>query len=107
MLRVVALETTTLYGCITWSPHACHYNTLRRAQHSFLTGCIGWRKNNHTDHPISYLDSLIRVAIKIIEAIMRRKRILFVGFVVRMEDTRLPKCVIIGELVGGAGCVVG
>ena len=25
----------------------------------------------------------------------------------RMEDTRLPKCVMFGELVGGAGCVGG
>ena len=24
-----------------------------------------------------------------------------------MEDTRLPKCVVFGELVGGAGCVGG
>ena len=24
-----------------------------------------------------------------------------------MEDTRLPKCVMLGELVGGAGCVGG
>ena len=29
---------------------------------------------------------------------------LFAGFVARM-DTRLPKCVVFGELVGGAGCV--
>ena len=36
---------------------------------------------------------------------MRRRQILFAGFVARMEDTRLPKCVIFGELVGGAGCV--
>ena len=32
---------------------------------------------------------------------MRRRRILFAGFVARMEDTRLPKCVMFGELVGG------
>ena len=38
---------------------------------------------------------------------MRRRRILFVSFVARMEDTRLPKCVIAGELVGSAGCVGG
>ena len=38
---------------------------------------------------------------------MRRRRILFVGFVTRMENTRLPKCVMFGELVGGAGCVGG
>ena len=29
------------------------------------------------------------------------------GFVARMEDTRLPKCVMLGKLVGGAGCVGG
>ena len=41
------------------------------------------------------------------EAIMRRRRILFARLIVRMEDTRLPECVIFGELVGGAGCVGG
>ena len=29
------------------------------------------------------------------------------GFVVHMEDTRLPKCVMFGETVEGAGCVAG
>ena len=42
-----------------------------------------------------------------IDAIMRRRRILFAGFVARMEDMRLPKGVMFGELVGGAGCVGG
>ena len=43
-----------------------------------------------------------------IAAIMRRRRILFAGFVARTEDTRLPKCAIFGELVvAGAGCVGG
>ena len=32
---------------------------------------------------------------------------LFAGFVARMEDTRLPKCVMFGELVGSTGCVGG
>ena len=32
---------------------------------------------------------------------------MFAGFVARMEDTRLPKCVMYGEMVGGAGCVGG
>ena len=41
------------------------------------------------------------------EATLRRRRILFAGFVARMEDTRLSKCVMFGELVGGAGCVGG
>ena len=37
---------------------------------------------------------------------MCRGRILFAGFVARMEDTTLSKCVMFGELVGGAGCVM-
>ena len=96
-----------LYGCITWSSRACHYDTLRRAYHRFLTRCIGWRKHNRAVHPISHLDTLIKTGSESIEATLRRKRILFAGFVARMENTRLPKCVMFGELVGGAGCVGG
>ena len=96
-----------LYGCVPWSPRASHYDTLRRAHHRFLTRCIGWRKNNRTDHPISYLYALIKTRSKSIDAIMHRRRILLAGFVARMEDTRLPKCMILGELVGSAGCVGG
>ena len=51
MLRAEVLETM-LYGCVTWSPRAYHYDTLRRAHHRFLTRCIGWRKHNRADHPI-------------------------------------------------------
>ena len=32
---------------------------------------------------------------------------MFAGFMARMEDTRLPKCVMCGELAGGADCVEG
>ena len=47
----------------------------------------------------------MKTASESIEATLRRRRILFAGFVARMEDTRLPKCVIFGELVGGVGCL--
>ena len=50
---------------------------------------------------------IIKTGSESIEAILRRRRILFAGFVARVEDTRLPKCVMLGELVGGAGCVGG
>ena len=79
-------------GCVTWSPCACHYGTLRRAHLRFLTRCIGWRKHNHrADHPISYLDTFIKTGSESIEATLRRRRMLFAGFVARMEDTRLPR----------------
>ena len=41
-----------------------------------------------------------------IEATLRRRWILFAGFMACMEDTRLP-CVLFGELVGSAGCMGG
>ena len=107
MLRAEVLETM-LYGCVTWSPRACHYDTLRRAHHNrFLPRCIGWRKHNHADHLISYLDTLVKTRSESIEATLSRRRILFAEFVTRMEDTRLPKRVMFGEMVGGAGSVGG
>ena len=106
MLRAEVLETM-LYGCVTWSPRACHYDTLRRAHYRFLTRCISWRKHNRADHPISYLDTLLKTGSESIDATLRRRQILFAGFVARMEDTRLLKFVMFGELVGGAGCVGG
>ena len=104
MLRAEVLETM-LYGCVTWSPRACPYDTLRRVHHRFLTRRIGWRTHNRANHPISYRDTLIETGSESIEATLRRRRILFAGFVARMEDTKLPKCVMFGELVGGAGFV--
>ena len=106
MLRAEVLKTM-LSGCVTWSPRACHYDTRSRVHHSFLTRCIGWRKNDGADHLISYLDTLIKTRSESIEATLCSRRILFAGCVVRMEYTRLPKCVMFGELVGGAGCVRG
>ena len=96
-----------LYGLVTWSPHACHYDTLRRAHHRFLTRCVGGQKHKRADHPIFYLDTTVKTGSENIEATLRRRRILFAGFVARMEDTRLPKCVMFVETVGGAGCVAG
>ena len=110
IIRILRVEVlgTMLYGYVTWSPRACHHDTLRQAYYSLLTCCTGWRNNNRTDHPIIYLTRLLRREVReSIEAIMHRRRILFAGFVARMEDTRLPKCVMFGELVGGADCVGG
>ena len=59
------------------------------------------------DHPISHVDTLLKTGSESIEVTLRRRRILFAGFVVRMEDTRLPKCVMFGEMERGAGCVGG
>ena len=108
-IRILIAEVveTMLYGCVTWSPRACHYDTLGRAHHRFSTRCIGWQNHNRADHPISYLNTHINTGSESIEATLRRRRILFAGFVASMEDTRMPKWVMFGELVGRAGCVGG
>ena len=108
MLRSEVLDAM-LYGCVTWGPCACHYSTLRQVHHSFLARCIGWRKKNRIDHPIFYLDTLIKTRSENIKAIMRRRRILFMRFVVRMEDTeKLLKCVMFRKPTNGAAyCVEG
>ena len=50
--------------------------------------------------------TLIKTGSESIEATIRRRRVLFAGSVARMEDTRLPMCVMSGDLGGGgAGCV--
>ena len=104
MLRAKVLETM-LYGCVTRIPRACHYDTLRRAHHSFLIRCIGWQNNDHADHLISYLETLMNTGSESIEMTLRKRRIFFAGFVARTDDTRLPKYAMFGEMVGGAGCV--
>ena len=103
MLSAVVLKTM-LYGCVTWSPRLCYYDTLRRAHPSFLTGHIGWRKDNSSDHPISYLVILMEMESKSIEVIIISSRILVAGFVMRIVDTKQPKCVMLGELMGDTGC---
>ena len=35
-----------------------------------------------------------------VDAMMRRRRKLFAGFVARMDDTKLPNCLMLGGLVG-------
>ena len=47
----------------------------------------------------------IKTGSESVEVTLRRRWILFARFVARMEDRRLPKCVMFGELVGGTGFV--
>ena len=112
LIRAEVLYCTVLEimrnGCVTSSPRAWHYETLHLVHHSVQTRFIGWRKNR-ADHPISHPDKLMKTGSESIEAIMRRRRILLLlllaGIVEGMEDTRLPKCVMVGKVVGGAGFV--
>ena len=102
LLKAEVVETL-LYGCMTWSPNKPDYDRLRRVQHSMLLRCLGWRKRKRDDHTLSYADALAKTTSESIEAIARKRRILFAEFVVRMGEERLPQRVMFGELVGGKG----
>ena len=94
---------TLLSGCMTWSPNKLDYDRLRRVHHSMLLRCLGWRKRKRDDHTLSHADALAKTASESIEAIVRKRRILFAGFVARIGEKRLPQRVMCGELVRGKG----
>ena len=54
MPRAEVLETI-LYGCVTWSPRACRYDTLCGVHHRLLTRCVGWRNHNQSRRPLDFL----------------------------------------------------
>ncbi|CAM9353462.1 unnamed protein product [Discosporangium mesarthrocarpum] len=76
-----------LHGALRWTPRQEHFKQLRSMHHRFLLRCIGsWRWKTKDDHPVSY------------QAALGETGCILAGFVVRIDDTRLPK-IMFGELV--------
>ena len=55
------------------------------------------------DHILSYANALRRTYFESVETTVRRRRILFEGFVARTGEERLPRRVMFGEMLGGKG----
>ena len=68
-----------------------------------LLRCLGWRKRKRGDHILSYANTLLRTDSKSVETAVRRRRILFAGFVARLGEESLPKRVMFGGMFGGKG----
>ena len=102
LLKAEVIETL-LYGCKTWSLNKPDYDSPRRVHQAMLLRCLGWRKRKRDGHTPLYADALAKTASESIEAIVRKRRIPFGGFVARMGEERLPQRVMSGELVGGKG----
>ncbi|CAB1110695.1 unnamed protein product [Ectocarpus sp. CCAP 1310/34] len=105
-IRLLQAEVvqTLLYGCASWSLAAEHYTKLNGTHRQFLTRCIGWSKRKRSDRPLSYAQALIQAGCEeTIEATVRKRRLCFAGFVMRMEDNRLPKRMLLGAMAGGVG----
>ncbi|CAB1102284.1 unnamed protein product [Ectocarpus sp. CCAP 1310/34] len=103
LLQAEVVETL-LYGCASWSLTAEHYTKLNGTHRQFLTRCIGLSKRKRSDRPLSYAQALIQAGCEeTIEATVRKRRLCFTGFVMRMEDNRLPKRMLLGAMAGGTG----
>ena len=46
-----------------------------------MTSCIGWRKHKRTYHPISYVETLLKMVSESIEATLRKRWNLFAEIV--------------------------
>ena len=97
---------TLLYGCVTWSLSKADYDRLRKAHHQMLLRCLGWRKRKREDHMLSYANALLSAYCESVETAVRRRRILFAGFVARMGEERLPRSVFFGVRFKSVGFAV-
>lgn len=88
---------TMLYGCETWTPYRRHLKDLNQLQQRQLRQLmrIKWF------HRISNETVLERAKCGSIETLASQARLRWAGHVYRMEENRLPKCVLYGELANG------
>ena len=82
-------ETWTLYRCQTRKLEAYHIQCLQRILN------ISWRDK------VTHNEILRRTGSKSLEYLAAQRQLRWVGHVIRMEDERLPKQVLYGELVQG------
>lgn len=102
-LRMFEAEVTEpmIYGRVTWSPIVAHLAILR----ALLTtdySSVASMKNKSRDgyHMLSYAGALAKTGCEYVETTVRKRRMLFEGFVTRMGDETLPKRGVFVELDG-------
>ena len=97
VLRTTAIPTL-LYGSETWAPTKEHIRRLEVTQHQWIRYCLGIRFETHGH--IS--NSKLRKKCKLpkIETLIRRNRLRWIGHLVRMPDSRLPKKALCSRLDG-------
>ena len=93
--RAVVL-TSLLYGCETWTLYRRHLKQLEL----FHMGSLRTILNKWQDR-VSNLQVLDMAEVTSIEAMILNSRLRWVGHAIRMEENRLPKQMIFGELASG------
>ena len=97
MVRSEVVEAL-LYRCATWTPLKGHYTKLRTTHHRMLLRILGaWCKSPNKSI-LSYKDALQQTECESTETTVRTRRLLWAEALLRMDDHRLPKGVMSGEL---------
>ena len=90
--------TSLLYGCETWTL----YKKQIRALDQFHLRCLRRIMRISWEDRVSNTEVLRRANLPGIEALIMKAQLRWVGHVIRMDDTRLPKMVFCSELASGA-----
>lgn len=94
--RAVVL-TTLLYGAESWVPYRRHLQLLER----FHQRCLRTILSIHWSDYVTNVEVLEQAGLSSVEAMLMRAQLRWAGHVSRMEDHRLPKIVLYGELSSG------
>lgn len=94
--RAVVL-TSLLYGCESWTLYRRHLKQLERFHMRSLRSILNIKWQDR----VTNIEVLDRAEMISIEAMILKSQLCWVGHVTRMEDHRLPKQLLYGELCAG------
>ena len=98
-VKAEAIEAL-LYGCSTWTLRQEHYAKLRTVHHRVLLRIIGAQRKR-PDHRMTLYNRAFEITrCESIETVLRTRRLLWTGTLLRMSGGRLPKRIMFGNLEG-------
>jgi len=86
-----------IYCCETWTLYRRH---IKKLEHFLMRALRSILKISWKDH-VTNLDVLQRANSTSIESILIKAQLRWVGHVIRMEEHRIPRCLMYGELWQG------
>ena len=95
--------STILYGCETWVPYRRHIRLLEFFHIRHLQLILGLR----WWHKVTHSEIRSRAGIPTIESMPLHRQLRWLGHVIRMPHSRLPHCVLNGQLRLGRRSVGG
>ena len=97
MVYQAVVISTLLYGCETWTLYRHDFRKLERFHQQKLRSILRIKWEDH----ITNLDVLEKALANSIESSIIGHQLRWIGHVQRMDDTRLPRQVLYGELTSG------